>query len=100
MMKFEQFVDLIVPIFANEAVEVTQCAVRSTFDCLFDQNSNGTIELEEFDSLFRLLHGIDPYRQNLMHESFRQLCNHRSNHISFKGNSKFTRVKRRLILFG
>lgn len=86
-MKFEQFVDLIVPIFANEAVEVTSTVIRSTFDQLFDQNSNGVIELEEFDCLFRLLHGIDSYKQNLLHENFRLLCNHRSNHLSFKGKS-------------
>ena len=87
------------PIFANEAVEVTSGVIRLTFDQLFDQNSNGTVELEEFDPLFRLLHGIDLYKQNLMHDNFRQLCNHRSNHLSFKGKLHSYRRLNRLCSF-
>ena len=57
-MKFEQFIDLIAPVFANECSRNKYFVLRSTFDRLFDQNSNGTIEQEEFESLLILLQGL------------------------------------------
>jgi len=84
-IKFGQFIDLITPIFANDAAEISSFVLRSTFDCLFDQNSNGKIEQEEFDSLLILLQGFNTYKQNLLHENLRQIFDHRTNHISFTG---------------
>ncbi len=92
-MKFEQFTDLIAPVFANDAAEISSAVLRSTFDRLFDQNSNGTIEQEEFDSLLILLQGINVYKQNLLHENLRQIFGSRTNHISFKGKNIQRRKK-------
>jgi hypothetical protein len=84
-MKFEQFTELIAPIFANDAAEISSFVLRSTFDRLFNQNSKSTIEQEEFDSLLILLQGFNTYKLNLLHENLRQIFDNRKNHISFKG---------------
>lgn len=84
-MKFEEFINLITPVFANEAAEISNTLLRSTFDRLFDQNSNGTIEPGEFDSLFILLHGLNSFKLNLFHENLRQIFGTHAHHISFKG---------------
>jgi hypothetical protein len=81
-IKFQQFTELIAPIFANEAAEISSFVLRSTFDRLFDQNSNGTIEQEELQSLLILLQGFNMTKQNLLYENFR-----RNNRISFKGGN-------------
>ncbi|CAF1045712.1 unnamed protein product [Adineta ricciae] len=88
-MRFEQFIDLITPLFANDAVEISHFVLRSTFDYLFDQNSNGSIEPQEFEPLFLLLHGNDASKLNLFHEHLRQIFSNRSNHISFKEFADF-----------
>jgi len=84
-IQFEQFIDLISSIFANETIEISSFILRSTFDELFDQNSNNLIELDEFDSLYILLHGQNKYNQTILHENMRQLLGYRSSHMSFKG---------------
>lgn len=84
-MRFERFIDLITPLFANDAVEISPFVLRSTFDYLFDQNSNGSIEPPEFEPLFLLLHGNDASKLNLFQEHLRQLFSNRSIHVSFKG---------------
>jgi hypothetical protein len=89
-MKFEQFTDLIAPVFANNAAEISDFVLRSTFDRLFDQNSNGTIEQEEFDSLLTLLRAFnansdDLEKKFLLYENLQQTFANRNNHISFKG---------------
>ena len=73
------------PVFANDAAEISISVLRSTFDRLFDQNSNGTIEQPEFQSLSILLHGYNPAKQNLLFENLRQILSTRVSHISFKG---------------
>ena len=92
-MTFEEFIVLIDPIFANEAAEVSMSVLRSTFDNLFDQNSNGTIEREEFESLFVLLHGWMGKKKHLSDENLRQIFSNRLNHISFQGLSWATERK-------
>ena len=84
-MKFEQFADLITPVFANDAAEISTIVLRLTFDHLFDQNSNGTVEQEEFESLCILLQGFNTYKKNLLQENLRQMLGNRNKHISFKG---------------
>jgi hypothetical protein len=84
-IKFEQFIDLLGPIFANDAAEISPFVLRSTFDRLFDQNSNGTVEQGEFESLLILLQGMNKNKQYLLHENLRQMFPSRNNHISFKG---------------
>lgn len=79
------------PIFANDAAEISNSVLLSTFDYLFDQNSNGTIEQEEFDSLLILLQGLNTYKLNLLHENLRQKFGNRTHHISFKGKNLFQR---------
>ncbi|CAF2464757.1 unnamed protein product [Rotaria sp. Silwood2] len=83
-LNFEQFTDLITPIFANDAAEFSSFVLRSTFDHLFDLNSNGTIEQEEFESLFLLLQGFNSKKQILLQENLRQMLGNRNKHISFK----------------
>ena len=90
-MNFEQFTDLIAPVIANDAAEISAFVLRSTFDRLFDQNSNGTIEKEEFQSLINLLKGLNNNQSNLDKTStsngnLRRLFIHRNGHITFKGN--------------
>jgi folate-dependent tRNA-U54 methylase TrmFO/GidA len=93
-MKFEQFIDLIAPVFANNAAEINDFVLRSTFDRLFDQNSNGTIEQEEFESLLTLLRAFntnknDLEKKNLLYENLRKAFANCNNHISFKGKINF-----------
>ncbi|CAF0725620.1 unnamed protein product [Rotaria sp. Silwood1] len=95
-MNFEQFIDLIAPVFANNAAEINDFILRSTFDCLFDQNSNGTIEQEEFDSLLILLKAFNTNENNfekkiLLYEHLQQTFTNRNNHISFKEFSEFVK---------
>ncbi|CAF3403890.1 unnamed protein product [Rotaria sp. Silwood1] len=82
-LNFEHFTDLITPIFANDAAEFSNFVLRSTFDNLFDLNSNGTVEQEEFESLFLLLQGFNTKKQNLLQENLRQMLGNRHKHISF-----------------
>ncbi|CAF3567837.1 unnamed protein product [Rotaria sordida] len=84
-LNFEQFTDLITPIFANDAAEFSSFVLRSTFDHLFDLNSNGTIEQDEFEALFLLLQGFNSKKQNLLQENLRQMLGNRNKHISFQG---------------
>jgi hypothetical protein len=86
-MTFEDFIVLIDPIFANEAAEVSTSVLRSSFDNLFDQNSNGTIEIEEFESLSVLLHGWIGKKKHLSDDNLRQTFSNRFNHISFQGRA-------------
>jgi hypothetical protein len=97
-MKFEQFTDLIAPVFANNAAEISDFVLRSTFDRLFDHNCNGTVEQDEFQSLLTLLKAFNVNKNYLekkflLNENLRQTFAHRKNHISFKGkiiNTKTT----------
>ena len=84
-MSFEQFILLIDPILGNETTEISPGVLRWTFDSLFDQNSNGTIEREEFESLLILLHGWIENKKYLTDENLRQIYSSRLNHISFQG---------------
>ena len=89
-MKFEQFTDLIAPVFANNVAEISEFVLRSTFDRLFDQNSNGTIEQEEFQSLLTLLKAFnnnahDSEKYAFLNEHLREAFAHRSHHMAFKG---------------
>ncbi|CAF0842538.1 unnamed protein product [Rotaria sordida] len=68
-LNFEQFTDLITPIFANDAAEFSSFVLRSTFDHLFDLNSNG----------------FNSKKQNLLQENLRQMLGNRNKHISFQG---------------
>jgi hypothetical protein len=91
-MKFEQFIDLIAPVFANNAAEINDYILRSTFDRLFDHNSNGSIEREEFESLLTLLRAFntnqnDIERKILLYENLRKTFANQNNHISFKGKN-------------
>jgi hypothetical protein len=86
-IKFERFTELIAPVFANDAAEISSFVLRSTFDCLFDQNSNGSVEQEEFRSLLILLHGVDTHKQSLFHENLRHIFGSHSNHISFESKN-------------
>jgi hypothetical protein len=87
-IKFQQFTELIAPIFANEAAEISTFALRSTFDRLFDLNSNGTVEQGELQSLLILLQGWNTTKQNFLQENLP-----RNNHISFKGKNNQRRKK-------
>ena len=96
-MNFEQFIDLIAPVFANNAAEISDFILRSTFDCLFDQNSNGTIQQEEFDSLLTLLRAFNANKYDLdeekpLHKNLRQIFINGNNHISFQGKQKFKQI--------
>ncbi|CAF0780505.1 unnamed protein product [Didymodactylos carnosus] len=86
-MKFETFSDLIAVVFANDA-DIDTYTLRNTFDHLFDQNNNGTIEREEFESLLTLLQAFhhEKHLQNnfQLTESFSRVFEDRNNHISFK----------------
>lgn len=89
-MNFEQFIDLIAPVFANNAADINEFMLRSTFDRLFDLNSNGTIEQEEFDSLVILLKAFNKNESDLekkirSYENLRQRFIDCNKHISFKG---------------
>ncbi|CAF0899169.1 unnamed protein product [Adineta steineri] len=88
-MKFEPFVDLIAPVFANDAAEISISVLRLTFDRLFDQNSNGTVEQQEFEALLILLQGFNTHKQSLFNENLRQIFPSRTNHVSFKGLTTF-----------
>jgi len=101
-MTFEQFIDLIAPVFANNAAEISDLILRSTFDRLFDQNSNGTIEQEEFKSLLTLLRAFntnknDLEKEILLYENLRKTFANRNNHISFKGKTNSNKKKTRKI---
>ena len=99
-MKFEQFIDLIAPVFANNAAEISDFVLRSTFDRLFDQNSNGSIEKEEFESLLTLLRAFntnqnDFERKIFLYENLRTTFADRNNHISFNGKSIEIAIRRK-----
>jgi len=98
-MKFEQFIDLITPVFANNAAEINDFILRSTFDRLFDQNSNDTIGQEEFESLLTLLRAFNTNKNDLekkilLYENLRQIFANRNNHISFKGKINSNKKKK------
>jgi len=61
---------------------------------LFDQNSNGTIEQEEFHSIRILLQGFNQYKHNLFHENLRHIFGNRTNRISFAGKNIQKRKKK------
>lgn len=95
-MKFEQFIDLIAPVFANNAAEISDSILRSTFDRLFDQNSNDTIEQGEFESLLTLLRAFNTNKNDLekkflLYENLRKTFANRNNHISFLEFSQFVK---------
>jgi hypothetical protein len=96
-MKFEQFIDLIAPVFANNAAEISDFVLRSTFDRLFDHNSNGNIEQEEFQSLLTLLRAFNTHKNDLerhvsLNENLRKTFARRNNRISFKGKIILTKT--------
>ncbi len=93
-IKFEQFTELIAPIFANDAAEISMFVLQSTFDCLFDQTSNGTIGQDQFDSLLTLIHGVNAHKRHLLHENFRHLFGSHSNHVSFESIKLFNNKKK------
>lgn len=89
-MKFEQFIDLLAPVFANNAAEINEFVLRSTFDRLFDQNCNGSIDKEEFQSLLTLLRAFnrnqtDLERKNSFEENLHETFVNGMNEISFEG---------------
>lgn len=90
-MSFEQFTDLLTPVVACNAAEITDSILRSTFDCLFDQDSNGTIEQEEFQSLLILLNTFnskaDSERKSFINEILQETFSRRHNHLTFKGKA-------------
>ncbi|UJR25779.1 hypothetical protein I4U23_007132 [Adineta vaga] len=95
-MKFEQFTDLIAPVFANNAEDINDFTLRSTYDRLFDQKSNGTIDQEEFQSLLKLLKAFNRNQNDLeknfyLYETLRQTFAHQNNHISFQEFSEFVK---------
>ncbi|CAF2068245.1 unnamed protein product [Rotaria magnacalcarata] len=95
-MNFEQFIDLIAPVFANNAAEISDFMLRTTFDRLFDLNENGTIERDEFDSLLILLRAFNRNGNNLQknfvsYENLRQRFTNLNGHISFKEFSDFVK---------
>lgn len=97
-MKFEQFIDLIAPVFANNAAEIHDFVLRSTFDRLFDQNINGSIDKEEFQSLLTLLRAFNTNQTDLerrlaFYENLRDAFANRNNQISFQGKSIFIILK-------
>lgn len=97
-MKFEQFIDLIAPVFANNAAEINDFVLRSTFDRLFDQNINGSIDKEEFQSLLTLLRAFNTNQTDLerrlaFYENLRDAFANRNNQISFQGKSIFIILK-------
>jgi hypothetical protein len=90
-MTFEQFTNLIVPIFVNKAADINDSVLRCTFDCLFDQNFNGTIEREEFQSLLQLLQMFNHNTFESRDESFSNInlpfeCLDRNDDVTFQGN--------------
>jgi len=90
-MKFEHFIDLLAPVLANNAAEISEYVLRSTFDLLFDQNSNGSVEQDEFQSLLTLLRAFNlnemkSERKMFLDEHLRQTFATRNNRIGFKGN--------------
>ena len=89
-MTFEQFIDLLAPVFANNAAEINEFVLRSTFDCLFDQNSNGSIEKEEFQSLLTLLRAFNSNQTDLERKSSFD----ENNEISFQGQCTFIEFNR------
>ncbi|UJR23132.1 hypothetical protein I4U23_026152 [Adineta vaga] len=90
-LQFEKFVDLVTPLFAYDTIEISSFVLRSTFDYLFDHNSNGSIEPPEFEPAFILLHGNHSDKLNLFHENLRRIFTNRSNHVSFKEFSEFVK---------
>ena len=91
-MKFERFTDLVAPMIANNAAEISETVLRSTFDGLFDQHCHGIIAEDEFESLVTLLkgftiHGNDGHEKSLISDRAGHLFTDRSNHISFKGRT-------------
>jgi hypothetical protein len=91
-MKFEQFIDLIAPVFANHAAEINDFILRSTFDRLFDQNSHGFVERQEFESLITLLRAfntnqMDIERRISLYENVRKTFANQNNLISFNGKN-------------
>ena len=90
-MKFEHFIDLLASGLANNAAEISEYVLRSTFDLLFDQNSNGSVEQDEFQSLLTLLRAFNlnemkSERKMFLDEHLRQTFATRNNRIGFKGN--------------
>ncbi|CAF0827259.1 unnamed protein product [Rotaria sordida] len=73
-LNFEQFTDLITPIFANDAAEFSSFVLRSTFDHLFDLNSNGTIEQDEFEALFFITSSLNGFGLNIVRKFSKQGC--------------------------
>ena len=86
-MKFERFTDLVAPMFANNAAEISETVLRSTFDGLFDQHCHGIIAEAEFASLVTLLKGFSISGKSLRSDSAGHMFTDRSNHISFKGRT-------------
>lgn len=88
-MKFEQFIDLISPVLSCHVADLTDSVLRTTFDRLFDQNSNGTIEQDEFQSLLILLNSFnnktDFEKKFFIDESLQQTFHRRRHHLTFKG---------------
>lgn len=86
-MKFEQFIDLLAPVFANNAAEINEFVLRSTFDRLFDQNCDGSIDREEFQSLLTLLRAFNSNQT----DKERKISFDENHQISFQGKS--TRIE-------
>lgn len=98
-MNFERFIDLITPVFANKAAEINDFVLRSTFDRLFDQNWNGTIEQKEFDSLLIILKAFNTNKDDidkkpLLYANLRQTFTNANNQITFKGKKRKVHTKR------
>lgn len=87
MMSFEQFVRLIDPILSHDASEMNSFVLRWIFDSLFEQNANGNVEKDEFESLLILLCGRNENKKYFNDENLRQFSSSRSNYISFQGKS-------------
>ena len=94
MMPFEQFALLIDPILSNDTADLSSAVLRWSFDSLFDQNTNGNVEKEEFESLFILLRGWVENKKYLSDENLRQLYPSRLNHISFQGRRSIRLITR------
>jgi hypothetical protein len=91
-MKFERFTDLVAPMFANNAAEISETILRSTFDGLFDQHYHGIIAEDDFASLVTLLkgfniNGTDWHGRSLMSDCAGHMFTDRNNHISFEGRA-------------
>ena len=91
-MKFERFTDLVAPMFANNAAEISETVLRSTFDGLFDQHCHGIIAEDEFASLVTLLkvfdvNGNQCYEKSSMSDAAGHMFTNRNKPISFRGKS-------------